>query len=290
MKSIYILLIVTFWTCSSIFAQESIQTNTPSDSANIAAPQTVTEPEPTVTSDTTIISNGDSKKLWNAAEEAYIVGKYPEAIKFYEQILSQGLHSTKLYYNLANAYYKIGAMGKAILFYNKALRLSPSDADAKYNLTIANTFIQDKIESVPQFFVKRWVSELRMGLSSNSWAIGSIITLMLALLSLLTYLLSRKLIIRKGGFYGAIIFTIFFIILITFATSQKDALINPNEAIVMIGAAPVKSSPDTGSKDLFVLHEGTKVTILSSLNQWKEIMIADGNKGWIQQSSIQMID
>ena len=58
----------------------------------------------------------------------------------------------------------------------------------------------------------------------------------------------------------------------------------------MSTAAPVKISPDPQSKDIFVLHEGTKVAVGDSLGDWREIRIADGNKGWVQVSAIEMID
>ena len=58
----------------------------------------------------------------------------------------------------------------------------------------------------------------------------------------------------------------------------------------MIGAAPVKSSPDRTSKDIFVIHEGTQVTVLDRLGDWCQVSIADGNKGWMPTSSIELID
>lgn len=51
-----------------------------------------------------------------------------------------------------------------------------------------------------------------------------------------------------------------------------------------------KVPPDRSSKDIFVLHEGTKVTVKDSLGDFREIIISDGNKGWIEASAIEMID
>ena len=62
--------------------------------------------------------------LWDAANTAYINGRYDAAIEGYQQILSRGLYSAKLYYNLANASFKAGRTGRAILFYHRALRLA----------------------------------------------------------------------------------------------------------------------------------------------------------------------
>ena len=51
----------------------------------------------------------------------------------------------------------------------------------------------------------------------------------------------------------------------------------------------VKSSPDKSSTDLFVLHEGTVVTITDRLDGWCEVVIADGKKGWVEGRKIEII-
>lgn len=42
-------------------------------------------------------------------------------------------------------------------------------------------------------------------------------------------------------------------------------------------------------KDLFVIHEGTKVTILDEVGSWRNISLADGRQGWIPASDIEII-
>ena len=81
-----------------------------------------------------------------------------------------------------------------------------------------------------------------------------------------------------------------FVVSVAYASAGRKARLHPDEAVVMSSAAPVKSSPDASSTDIFVLHEGTKVGVRNSLGDWREIVIADGNKGWIQASAIKMID
>jgi SH3-like domain-containing protein len=48
----------------------------------------------------------------------------------------------------------------------------------------------------------------------------------------------------------------------------------------------VKSSPDEQGTSVFVLHEGTKVVLMDSVLQWKEVKIPDGNKGWVQDHDL----
>jgi SH3-like domain-containing protein len=66
-------------------------------------------------------------------------------------------------------------------------------------------------------------------------------------------------------------------------------MLRHDEAIVMGSAIAVKSSPDSSATDLFVLHEGTKVHIVSEMDEWCEIVIADGKKGWTLKKSVENI-
>ena len=70
---------------------------------------------------------------------------------------------------------------------------------------------------------------------------------------------------------------------------RKDQLENHREAIVMQGVVTVKSSPDKSGTDLFQLHEGTKVNVKSTLGQWTEIVLGNGNVGWVEDQTIEKI-
>ena len=83
--------------------------------------------------------------------------------------------------------------------------------------------------------------------------------------------------------------TLVFIISTIFAARVGCAIADSQDAIVMNASISVKSSPDRSATDMFVLHEGTKVTITNTLNEWCEIVIADGKKGWIESRTIEAI-
>lgn len=228
--------------------------------------------------------------LWDEANTAYINGDYPTAIVRYDSIGQAGYASYKLYYNLGNAYFKNGEIGRAVLSYNRALRLNPSDADTQYNLAVANSYVKDRIVAVPEFFLHRWATSIRTTLSSNGWAVLSLVLLAIALGCTLLYLLAGKLSFRKTGFYAGIVSLLLFFLTASFAASQRREILNASQAIVMSSAVPVKSSPDDKSPDIFILHEGTKVTMIRNHDNWREIMIADGNKGWIREEALEAID
>lgn len=233
----------------------------------------------------------DSKldSMWERANKAYVAEDFPRAIEIYDSIADAGYESHKLYYNLGNAYFKDRQMGLAILYYNRALQLKPSDRDIRHNLKVANTQIVDKIEVLPEIALVGFVKGVRRSLSSNTWAVVSLCSVALMLAGVLLYLMSRSFRLRKGGFWGAVVMLGVSIFAISFAAINRDEQLHSSDAIVMLGAAPVKSSPDINSKDIFILHEGTKVAITDAIGEWYEIIIADGNKGWILKDSIEKI-
>ena len=64
---------------------------------------------------------------------------------------------------------------------------------------------------------------------------------------------------------------------------------NRQEAIVFAASTTVKSSPDVSGTDLVVLHEGTKVAVKSTLGEWSEVELEDGNVGWMPSKDIEKI-
>lgn len=231
----------------------------------------------------------DLDAVWDRANAAYVASDYSKAIVTYDSIAEMGYMGKKLYYNLGNAWFKNGGIGQAVLNYNRALKIDPSDPDVKHNLRVAGAHVKDKIEAVPEFFLAGWIRGWRQTMSTNGWAVVSLAMFAVMFASVLLYLLSKRMSRRKVGFYCALFSLVVGLFAVAFSVGQKRELTAADEAVVMIGAAPVKSSPDTASKDIFILHEGTKVEILGTLGQWNEIAIADGNKGWIRRDAIEVI-
>jgi hypothetical protein len=237
-----------------------------------------------------LCSADNLERMWDRANTAYVNGDFVGALAVYDSLEEGDMAGVKLYYNMGNAHFKLGSIGKAILYYNKAQRLDPSDEDVAYNLQVAGGYVKDRIEAVPQFFASRWIAAVRTSMSSNAWAVVSLVVLALGLCGLLAYLLPLELRYRKIGFGLMLLFGVVAVVSVSFASSERTRALESTDAIVMLSAVPVKSSPDVSSKDIFIIHEGTQVTVLDRLGDWSEISIADGNKGWLLSSSIAIID
>lgn len=223
------------------------------------------------------------------AETAYTGENYEEAIQKYESILADHGESSQIYYNLGNAYYKSGQIAPAILNYERALLLDPGDSDIRFNLQLAKQRAVDKIEPVGEFFLNRWFHSVQAMGATDSWARLGIVSFLFFIGCLLLFFFSRRIRLRKVGFYAGIVFLIIVIFSNIFARNQKNERINRTEAIVFSPTVTVKSSPDASGTDLFILHEGTKVSVKSTLGEWNEIESEDGNVGWMPVKDIQII-
>jgi hypothetical protein len=95
--------------------------------------------------------------------------------------------------------------------------------------------------------------------------------------------------VRKFGFSVSIIALFFTIISLFSANTRYNVETSKSQAIVFAQTVTIKSSPDSSGNDLFILHEGTKVNIKSTLGEWVEISTLDGNSGWMPANSIEVI-
>lgn len=227
--------------------------------------------------------------LLRQANELYTQEKFTEAIEVYNQLLDTNLESPEVYFNLGNAYFKTNQFPKAILNYERAKLLAPDDEDINFNLQVANQRVVDAIEELPGIFITRWWNSLVNSQTTDTWAFISIITFVLFLTLAGLYFFARSGDIRRTAFWSA--WALFVISMMTwsFASTQKSRLIDHDFAIVMQPSVTVKSSPSEKGTNLFVVHEGLKVKITDRLGDWLEVKLADGNKGWLLNESVERI-
>ena len=224
------------------------------------------------------------------ADKAYQENDFASAIQQYEAILDDGQESAAIYYNLGNSYYKSENIAKSILNYERALLLNPSDGDTRFNLELAKSKTIDKVTPASEVFIVTWIRSLTNLMSEAAWAKLGIVSFILILAGFILYLFGNKLVLRKIGFIGAIVFVIVCICANLFADAQKEKLVVRTGAIVMSPTVTVRSTPNESGTELFVLHEGTKIFVEdNAMKGWKEIRLEDGNKGWVPTESIEVI-
>lgn len=228
--------------------------------------------------------------LWRSGVEAYTAGDYASALQDWEELRSAGLVSKELYYNLGNAYFKTEEIAPAILWYERALRQDPSDADIRYNLEFARSRTQDRIDEVPEIFFEAWGHKMCYLLPSDTWAVLSLVFLAATVALALLFLLGSTSGRRRLGFFAGIVTLLLAFLGWDFAQWQRTEARRQDTAIVMRAVSSVKSSPSADTaKDLFILHEGTRVKLLDSVSSYSNIELSDGRQGWILTKDIEVI-
>ena len=228
--------------------------------------------------------------LWNSANASYVEGRWADAVSDYEKIADMGLESAALYCNTGDAWFKDGNVPMAILYYERALNIDPSYSDARYNLELLNSAVQDRIDPVPELILKAWARKACWMMDSDSWAVCFLVLLAFSLALMLVFVLAPTAGWRRTGFFTGIAVLLLAVASLAFSIWQKNDYMNADDAIIMRPVTSVKSSPSSeSSTDLFILHEGTKVKVLDTVGKWNNIELADGRQGWIPSDDIEII-
>jgi tetratricopeptide (TPR) repeat protein len=242
-----------------------------------------------ILSSTIFVAQTSTKSLFDNANLLYKEGKFEEAIKLYKQIEAKDSVSSTLYYNLGNSYYKLNNVANTIYNYEKALLLNPLNKDAANNLAFAKRMTIDVIEELPKTFLQRLEVNYLQKFSYNQWAILAIVFSFLAAVLFLLFYFSN--ISNKKRIYFLTSITSFLLLIISvFITyHQYKKAMNTKYAIVFSAKTSVNNAPTLNSDVIFELHEGTKVSVLDAVDNWKKIKLSDGQIGWISAENIKML-
>lgn len=219
----------------------------------------------------------------------FTAGNFNEALNVWNDLYNTGYRSANLEYNIGNAYFKLNNIPGAILFYERASLLNPADENINYNLQIARSLTVDRFQEIPELFFMKWYNFVSLILSSNKWAVISLSSFVLCLMFLSIYIYSSKYRHKVIGFWLALALLIISFSGLAFTLRNKSLIYNSHRAIIFSPVVSGKSSPDASGTDLFVLHEGTRVTIEDEVGEWCEVRLSDGNKGWIPLISLNII-
>lgn len=225
--------------------------------------------------------NDSQTSLFLQANAAYDSGDYEKAAELYNTIADNGYDSWELRYNLGNTHYRLDNIGLAILNYERALRMAPTKKIVKDNLTLARSRTADNIEEIPQLFLVEWGLSVVQSLTLKGWLTVVAILFVLCCVATGIFLIANDYNTRKKVFIIGIILVVATLFSAICATISSRRASMDNEAIITAPLVVVKGSPDAKSVDKFVLHEGTKLTIGDTQDEWWQIEIADGKTGWI---------
>src|SRR3989339_126527 len=220
---------------------------------------------------------------FNAANKLYESGKYTESAAAYNTIIGDGNQSAEVYYNLGNSYFKEKKLGLAILSYEKALKISPRDADIKYNLDFARSFIK---ETAVADAASKIINSIYYYLTINELSVLlSLVFIML--MGLIIYRIFRK---NELSYWLTFSFSILFGILFVFSSLRILENENTKTAIVISASVEAKAAPIETTPASFTIPEGKKLYIINTRQDWVEVLLkAENIKGWIKKDTISEI-
>jgi tetratricopeptide (TPR) repeat protein len=227
--------------------------------------------------------------LFDQGKEHYKNEKFLEAINSWEQVLGNGEHSAELYFNLGNANYKVNNVAPSIYYYEKALQLSPADTEIKTNLRFAENARIDAIEPLPKTIFRRWYEQLAGVFTYEGWAITAVTAAVLFVVLFLSYWFATAAGRKRLFFITSMVSVLVVLVGLVMAYQTYGDVLNDQPAIVFSESIEVKSEPNMGSENTFVLHEGTKVQITAQEDNWVRVLLANGKDGWIPASDIKRL-
>ena len=228
--------------------------------------------------------------LFAKANNEYKLEQYEAAIATYTQIEDSGVVSSELYYNLGNCYYKLNQVAPSIFNYEKALLIDPLNDDAQNNLVFARRLTIDNIEELPKSLFQKIDGAVVKKLSYDNWAIVSISLSILGVLLFFLFYFSYSPSKKRLFFVTSMLSFILLITSSIFAFKEYSYSKNNIEAIIFAQETEIKNAPTLNSENVFTLHEGTKVKILDTVDNWKKIRIADGKIGWIVSDELKVLN
>lgn len=217
------------------------------------------------------------------ANDRYRHEQFDEAIAGYQTMLQQGVESGALYYNLGNALLKRGHKSQALWAYLKAKTFLPRDADVQANLEYVQSLLAPGVAgSVAPSRAVRWLT-LRQRFTTAELALGAILLLWLAVACRVIAAWSPRL---RGGVrpfaWGCGIAAGVSWLALMVQTAGIDAV---PKAVVILGQADAKFSPQSTGTTHFTLPEGTVVCVLGRDAGWIQVRRGDGRSGWVPEET-----
>lgn len=232
----------------------------------------------------------EATQLFELANEMYKQGNYENAIQKYEFIeKSLKQESADLYFNLGNAYYKLNKIGPTIYYYEKALLLAPDDEKITTNLEFAQKKTKDQFKTLKEIGFSNVIKKMASVFSLNVWTWLSVLFSFGVFAAVLGFLFKKESQQKRYFFIG--IFSALFLMMFSFfmAFTLNKFIETDQPAIVFDAVIELKAEPKSDAEKVLLLHEGTKVNVLETMDNFKKVQLPNKTEGWVLSSAIKEV-
>lgn len=218
-------------------------------------------------------------------------GRTAEAIRAYENLVSQGVDDPALYFNLGNAYYQNGEWGQAILNYRRAAELAPRDGDVQHNLALARGQAVDQLDQASGTMGTIFLTDAAAWLTLNETAVLSL--LLWTLLCMVFFVVRRMAHGRRRTLlqYSLVPLALLFLLAAFTLGGRMKRAHDLQTAVIVAQVADVYAGPGEQYGSDFQLHDGAEVALYQTRGDWAQIG-APGSalRGWVQGETVTAVD
>lgn len=252
-----------------------------------------------------IINSAGADTDLSRADSLYEGGQYMEALQLYEQAARLDGTSAELLYNTGNAAVKANRYGTAMVAYQRAAALDPGNSRIRHNIKYLKGKIDDRNTAKlggrkgdMNHQENSALGSLWLGITAQTspdlWGWLALASFVLLLAGSLSYLLGRNVVLRKSGFFTAIICIGLTVVFNVFAISAKAHWNNMNECVVTAFETTPLPSPDKDVKSgLTPLVAGTLLamppTETKAPEGWVYVRLNASVAGWVPASDITIL-
>ena len=221
--------------------------------------------------------------LFEEGNQDYQAGRYADAARKYQALITSGREDGVLFYNLGNALLKSDQPAQALWAYLNAKALRPRDHDVQANLAYTRTLLSDaQAVSVKPPAAADWLTAGQR-LTTHEWALAWTVLLWAFCMTLLAWIwwprtgLWARPLLWIAGLTAAIVFT---------SLVAQTVLIDRVPRAVVVERSDARFAPQDNGTIHFSLPSGTVVKTLWQQAGWVQIQRADGRSGWLPEAVV----
>ncbi|NMB74257.1 MAG: hypothetical protein GYA21_03905 [Myxococcales bacterium] len=221
-------------------------------------------------------------EVFRRANQAYLAGDYAAAITGYERILNAGRIHPDVTYNLANAYYRAGRKGLAVLFYEKTLSKNPADEAARFNLSLVQKELIDRVLPTGGATSAEppWEAFVRsLPPTGLTYVFLGLYLVFFAVAVTRRFVRSRPL--YRLLFWVNVPLLCLALVAGSLLAARMYAEERVHYSVVIVPTAPLREGPERTAKALMELHEGLKVRTLSESGEYVRVRLSNGVEGFL---------
>jgi len=218
------------------------------------------------------------------ANMAYENNDFAAAQEKYKLILDGGTQSGEVLYNLGNCYFRMGKLGMAIVFYERARRFMPRNHNVLANILLAESRALDKITPPKVWAAARKLFAWRRMLTARETSLIFIAANAVFWASLAALAVMKNRFIKIAVVLVGIVLVVSGVAYVLNWTDRRGL----GTAVVVADEAEVRTGPGDYAVT-FKLHDGTRLKLVDSREEWYQIRLADGKRGWMQTEDVEKI-